>query len=674
MRQPLLRPNAPTAILAFQPSWAKLLMLACVAGAVTGCGIGPVASGPAPGTVVQGMKGVIHGGQNPVGNSKVSLMAVGTGGYGVGETELSTTTSAPVTGLFTLPSHVCPTPDSLVYVEAVGGDSGTGSNDAIHLAAVLGKCSTVSAATEVDIDEVTTVAAAYALAPFAKLATINGLHIGTSATNITGLNNVAGPANNLVDYTSGLARGTTDVPGIVLPTPLINTLADILAACVNTGSSGSAPCLKLDTNTTANGFVPSDTFEAAISIAQNPGANVANLLTLSSATAPFQPTIPAALPPQDFTVAIGYNGSGIATYGAIDVAIDATGNAWITTFNTTATQTGLIEITPTGEYPGGAAGFGTDVLAPSVGIDVDQNGLIWVNNANDQKLTAFHPDGSFYASFSNSGDPNGQAVDANGNIWTSAGGNGENTFQELVKGTGGMYSAGAIYTAASHFGTGICITKDYVFETAAGAPDESSAVSVVNLGTLAQTSFTPDFGGAGLTGCSVDHAGKLYLADFGQFQGVEVVDATGALLGQYPLPSPNAAGQYLSSQEMAIDGLGNSFLATYLYDSASGGTVGVPGTVVEYNNSGTQISPMYGYAPTTGIPNAGNTGLVGLTPVEIIGPGGVAIDGSGNLWLSGIDNGFTTMPNYVTEVIGIAAPVVTPKAVALSTDTIAMRP
>ncbi len=674
MRQPLLRPNAPTAILAFQPSWAKLLMLACVAGAVTGCGIGPVASGPAPGTVVQGMKGVIHGGQNPVGNSKVSLMAVGTGGYGVGETELSTTTSAPVTGLFTLPSHVCPTPDSLVYVEAVGGDSGTGSNDAIHLAAVLGKCSTVSAATEVDIDEVTTVAAAYALAPFAKLATINGLHIGTSATNITGLNNVAGPANNLVDYTSGLARGTTDVPGIVLPTPLINTLADILAACVNTGSSGSAPCLKLDTNTTANGFVPSDTFEAAISIAQNPGANVANLLTLSSATAPFQPTIPAALPPQDFTVAIGYNGSGIATYGAIDVAIDSVGNAWITTFNTTPTLTGLIEITPTGEYPGGAHGYGTDLLAPSVGIDVDQGGLVWVNNTNDQKLTAFNPDGSFYASFDNSGDPNGQAVDANGNIWTSAGGNGENTFQELVKGTGGMYSAGAIYTAASHFGTGICITKDYVFETAAGAPDESSAVSVVNLGTLAQTSFTPDFGGAGLTGCSVDHAGKLYLADFGQFQGVEVVDATGALLGQYPLPSPNAAGQYLSSQEMAIDGLGNSFLATYLYDSASGGTVGVPGTVVEYNNSGTQISPMYGYAPTTGIPNAGNTGLVGLTPVEIIGPGGVAIDGSGNLWLSGIDNGFTTMPNYVTEVIGIAAPVVTPKAVALSTDTIAMRP
>lgn len=671
MRHPLLRPNAPRNIFCSQPNWAKVLLLAWVAGGVTGCGMGPTASGPAPGTLVQGMKGVIHGGQNPVGSSKVSLMAVGTGGYGQGETQLSTTTSAPVTGLFTLPSHVCPTPDSLVYVQAVGGDSGTGSNGAIHLAAVLGKCSTVSAATEVDIDEVTTVAAAYALAPFAKLATINGLHIGTSATNIAGLNNVAGPANNLVDYSSGLARGTSDIAGLVLPTPLINTLADILAACVNTGSSGSASCVKLDTNTTANGFVPSDTFEAAISIAQNPGANVASLLTLSSATAPFQPTIPAALSPQDFSVAIGYNGSGIATYGAIDVAIDAVGNAWISTFNTTATEAGLIEITPAGAYPGGAAGFGTDVLAASVGIDVDQNGLVWVNNTNDAKLTAFNADGSVRGSYDNTGDPNGQAIDANGDIWTSAGGPSQDTFQVLNKGAG-TYTAGTVYTAASHFGTGICITKGYVFEIAAGAQGESSAVSVVNLSTQAQTSFLPDNGGAGLTGCALDHAGNLYLADFGQFNGVEVVTPAGAVVGQYTLPSPNGAGQYFSSQEMAIDGLGNSFLATYVYDSASGGSTNFPGTVAEYTSAGTEVSPSYGYAPTTGIANAGNTGLVGLTPVIITGPGGVAVDGSGNLWLSGMGGG--GLPNYVSEVIGIAAPVVTPKAVALSTDTIAMRP
>jgi hypothetical protein len=651
---------------------AGALFLPCIAVALSGCGMGTVESGTATGTLVQGMTGVIHGGQNPVGSSVVSLMAVGTTGYGSTPTLLSTTTSAPVTGLFTLPSHTCLTPDSLVYIQAVGGDSGTGSNAAIHLAAVVGNCSAATADTVVNVDEVTTVAAAYALAPFAKLATINGLRIGTSSTNIVGLNHAAGPANNLVDFTTGLARGTTDVPGMVLPTPLINTLADILAACVNTGSIGSANCLKLDTNTTANGFVPSDTFEAAISIAQNPGANVANLLTLSSSTAPFQPTIPAATPPADFSVAIGYNGSGIKTYGAIDVAIDATGNAWITTFNTTSTQAGLIEITPTGDYPGGAAGYGTADLGQSVGVGVDASGTIWVDNNGDGELNSFKPDGSLLGSYTGVISPNGQGIDGSGDIWTSAGGNGGDTFQELVKGVSG-YSLAPTFTGGSHFGTGICISPTILWETAAGAPEESSTVTRLVLATNAQTTIYPDGGSAGLTGCALDHTGRLYLADFGAFQGIEIYDTTGTYVTGYALPSPNPAGQYLSSQELAIDGLGNSFLAAYLYDSASDGATGVPGTFVEYNSSGTEISPAYGYAPTTGIPNSGNTGLVALTPVEIIGPGGVAIDGSGNLWLSGIDNGYA-MPNYVTEVIGIAAPVVTPKVVAMTTGTIATRP
>jgi sugar lactone lactonase YvrE len=640
---------------------------------LTGCGMGTVIGGTAPGTVVPGAKGVIHGGQNPVGNSVVSLMAVGTTGYGSAPVELSTTTSAPITGLFTLPSHVCPTPDSLVYIQAVGGDSGTGTNSAIHLAAVLGKCSTVSAATVVNVDEVTTVAAAYALAPFATLETIDGLRIGTSASNITGLNNMAGPANNLVDFSTGLARGTTDVPGMVLPTPLINTLADILAACVNTASAASTNCLYLDANTTANGFVPSDTFEAAISIAQNPGSNVTNLLTLSSSTAPFQPTIPAALPPTDFTVAIGYNGSGIATYGAIDVAIDATGNAWITTFNTTPTLTGLIEITPDGEYPGGTEGFGTAVLGQSVGVGIDQGGLVWVGDNQNNDLKAFNPDGSLKATYAGVYGPNGQAIDGSGDIWTSAGGNGNDTFQELLK-SGSTYTVQTPIVAAAHFGTGICIDhQGYLWETAVGQNDESSTISELSPGSTTPTTITPDAGGAGLSGCAVDHAGNLLLADFGQFSGVEIYNTAGTLVSSYAVPSPNASFQYFNPQELAVDGLGNIFTATHVYDSMSGGAAQFPATVVEFNSVGTEVSPLYGYVPTTGIANSGNTALVALIPVAVTGPGGVAVDNSGNLWLSGRNNG-TTYPNYVTEVIGIAAPTVTPKAVAITNDTIASRP
>jgi hypothetical protein len=300
--------------------------------------------------------------------------------------------------------------------------------------------------------------------------------------------------------------------------------------------------------------------------------------------------------------------------------------------------------------------------------------LIWVNNTNDEMLTAFHPDGTFIKSYPNNGDPNGQGIDANGDIWTSAGGTGEDTFQELVKGASG-YTAGTVYTGASVFGTGICITPDYLFEVAAGIPSQSVSpgVAVLNLSTQAQTSIYPDEGFASLSGCSVDHAGNLYLPDNGQlFSGIEVFNAAGTLLNTFAMPSPNADNQYFGPQEMAIDGLGNSFLAAYVYDANSGGSTNFPETIAEFSSTGAQIGPTYGYAPTTGFPNSGDTGLVGLVSPIVTDPGGVAVDGSGNLWLSGTPAG--GLPGYVTEVIGIAAPVVTPKPVALSNNTIAMRP
>jgi len=654
----------------FLPLVPPLFLLSSLLLVLAGCGSGAVLTGPSPGGLISGLQGTVHGGQQPVGGAVVRLMAPGLTGYGSAPTVLASTTSGVVGGGFTLPAYTCPTPDQLVYIEATGGNSGTGTNSAIDLVALLGNCSTLSASTHIIVSELTTVTAAYALAPFAVVSA-SGVSIGTSATNLTGLNNAFGPANNLVAFSSTTARGPNDLPGMVLPTQMVNTLANILAACINTGSPASTNCSTLFTDTTVGSVTPTSTFAAALNIALHPGANVAGLYALSNATSPFGPT--AAIAPADFSLAIGYNGSGIATYGAIDVAIDATGNAWISTFNTTATLTGLIEITPSGQYPGGANGFGTTVLAPSVGIGVDPQGIIWVDNTNDGALTAFNPNGSVYTSISGINSPNGQAIDGNGDIYSSAGGNGNNTFSEVLNLGGGTYSSGTTFTAYSHFGTGICITPSVVFETAAGAPGESSTVTVYNPSTGTKAEINPDGGGSGLTGCSVDHAGNLYLADFGQFNGVEVYSPAGALLSSIAFPGPNAAAQYYSPQEMAVDGLGNSFVASYVYDSASRGATNFPGTLVEFNSSGTELSPTYGYAPSTGAENSSNTGLVGLTPVVITGPGGVAVDGSGNVWLSGTNNG-SGLPNYVTEVIGIAAPLVTPKSVAIHNNTIGTRP
>ena len=65
----------------------------------------------------------------------------------------------------------CPTPTSQVYLYAIGGDAGSGTNSAAGLMAALGTCGTLSSSTSVVINEVSTVATAYSIAGFATDAT-----------------------------------------------------------------------------------------------------------------------------------------------------------------------------------------------------------------------------------------------------------------------------------------------------------------------------------------------------------------------------------------------------------------------------------------------------------------------------------------------------------------------
>jgi len=670
------RPNVPRCSTHIGLRTASVLLPGLML-ALTGCGVGPVITGPTAGADVSGISGVVHGGLTPITGSAVRLMAPGTTGYGSPPSVLATASSDPTTGKFTLPSYTCPTPDQLVYIEASGGNSGSGTNSAIDEVALLGNCSTLNTGTHVTISELTTIAAAYALAPFASV-TATATNIGTTATNITGLNNAFGPANNLISFSNATANASTALPNMVLPTQLFNTLGNILTACVNTSGPSSTPCSTLFTDTTVGGVAPINTFQASLNIALHPGANVSGatgLYSLASSTPPFQPAITSLTAPNDFTLAIGYTNAGIATYGTIDVAIDSKGNAWISDFNTTSTLTGLIEISPSGVFLSPANGFGTSVLSPSVGIGVDQNGLIWVANNNASADTAFNPDGSVYGNYTGVIGPNGLAIDGKGNIWTSTGGYCCNTFQELVNNLPSAYALAPNFTAASVFGTGICITPTTLYETAAGNSQYgvSPKVTIVNLSTgTISGNINPDSGNASLSGCAVDHTGNVYLPDNGQFNGIEVYNSSGGFVTSFAVPTN--ATIYPAPQEMVVDGLGNSLLSTYTYYQPNNGGTSYPAGFFTFNSSGTMTSPGTGYYPITGASStSGLNGFAGLTPVLITDPGGVAVDGSGNLWFAGRNNN-STVPNYVTEVIGIAAPVVTPKATAITNNTIAMRP
>jgi streptogramin lyase len=121
---------------------------------------------------------------------------------------------------------------------------------------------------------------------------------------------------------------------------------------------------------------------------------------------------------------------------------------------------------------------------------------------------------------------------------------------------------------------------------------------------------------------AVDAAGDVWVVN--NNGSVTEFNNSGAAINGSPISiSSGAAG-------VAIDGAGNVWVT------------GTNGSISELSNSGALLSGANGYQP----------------PGYVTSPG-IAIDGSGDVWLAN-SNG-----NSVTELIGAAAPVITPIAAGL---------
>jgi sugar lactone lactonase YvrE len=244
-----------------------------------------------PGAALHGM---VHGGQQPVKNSSIQLYAVGSGGDGSASTPLL---SHPVLtdggGNFNITGlYACPSASTLVYIVSIGGDPGMGANNP-NLAemAALGPCGNLSASTYIVITEVTTAASVYELAPYMTSYSAVG-HSGSDLADITA---AFAAVNELVDIATGTTPGTGLPSGQGVPVEQINTLADILASCVNSagGTAGDpSVCGRLATYTGLTG--QADTIAAMLQIARNPSLNTTGLYSLISPNSPFQPALASA--------------------------------------------------------------------------------------------------------------------------------------------------------------------------------------------------------------------------------------------------------------------------------------------------------------------------------------------------------------------------------------------
>src|SRR5271170_713686 len=271
--------------------------------------------------VPAGKHGLVHGGQQPVSGATVQLYAVGTTGDGsVATPLLSPATTTDSNGGFNISgSYTCPSSSSLVYIVASGGNPGLAPGTtyaALSLMAALGPCGNLSPATFIFINELTTVAAVYPLAPYMTSPSAVGSAPG-DAPELAGAFTLAA---ELANTSTGTTPGTGVPPGTVVPVAQIDTIGNILSACVNSagGTAGdNTTCGTLFSLTTPPGLTPAtDTISALLNLANDPTLNTASLYNLMPTSPPCQPSQPQT--PPDLSVRLTFPSGFTASTAELD--------------------------------------------------------------------------------------------------------------------------------------------------------------------------------------------------------------------------------------------------------------------------------------------------------------------------------------------------------------------
>jgi hypothetical protein len=635
------------------------------------------------------LSGAIFGGTQAVTGVQVQLYEAGHSGYGTGATALIA--SAPTTngnGAFTM-IFDCPAapvaPDDQVYLVATGGSAGGGANPALALMAALGSCNNLGSSPQVTVNEVTTAAAVYALAPFmsAHFATAGAESIGTSSTNLIGLENAFATASNLANVSTGTSPGAAAPLGVIIPSALIDSLANSLASCVS--SNGTACTGGLFAAVTPTGATPpSDTIQAALYVAQNPADNVAAIFNLAPSPAPFAGLSAA---PNDWTAEIAFNGvTSSGNAGEFNtpflVAIDAGGNAWIIDNPMTLGGSPVSATNPAnfvsvlsndGTVLSGASGYANTSNATSSdftyprGLAIDLNGNAWI--ANDSTIAARAStgpaDSNLIFEISPSGavssiqtgttagtaleGPYAVAIDSLNNVWFTS-----TTLKKVGKIGNGDLSVTLPATGTNTTGatpSGIAVDTNgniWVTGTATAAAGGGVSYIVNPLNGLSGAGASTLFSASPINtpyGVAIDANNNAWIGNESTPAVVLNMNSSGTVLQQC------SGGDLTTPRYLAVDGAGNVWVTNLKAAPA--------GYMVEFSSTCQVLS--------------GSTGFGGGTGSLISDPRSVAIDSSGNVWVANNVTG-TSASTTVVEIVGAAAPTVTPLALALKNNKVGQRP
>jgi streptogramin lyase len=599
-------------------------------------------------TAINGTQVVLGGASSPTSNT-FSITAKDPNGSNQINAGTYTTAAFGTTGLVTATPAVN---NSIVELATLGncpssGNFSTPGNGALSY---------------VYLNEVSTVATAYTFQPFTSSANNSAWDIGSSGRTqgLLGIENAADTAAQLYniqgrgqisianDGEGHIANAATVAGNGVVPQATIDTLGNILAACVDSAQTvnnngtitPSAQCSVLFTNATDNGLTtgtpPIDTATAAINIARYPAGNhasatgvnanfVTNIFAIPTGDVPYAPNLATA--PNDFTLSISYSGGGIGVTGGQSphaVSIDASGNIY--TLNYTGSNLSIFS--PLG-VPLSSTGFNGNGLNGPASVAVDSSSTyVWIPNYPVGTLSRFTTAGAAAGNFA-VGQLSLQdaEIDGSGNIWVTT-----NNANALVK----LNSAGTVQNTTTNLTSPFGLSIQPGLAGNIWVADETQNETSVFTHTGAVYPGSP-FTAGGIhqpTGTAIDATGNVWFANYNGT--VSALTSTGTAVAGSPFATSNT--NY--SDGIAIDG------ASHVWVTNSFGQ-----TLYALTDTGAVISPSTGYLANP------------ATQAD-----GIAIDPSGNIWYDSYSAA------VLHEIVGAAAPTVTPLSYAVANSKLGTTP
>lgn len=534
----------------------------------------------------------------------------------------------------------------------------------------------------VTVNELTTVAAAFAFAQF-----LDGTEIGGDAL---ALSIAAGMSANLA------AVGTGESSDVLLSSPngdesnslrSTRSLANLVAACVDLPTTHCPTLFNL--TTPPGGSTPTNTAQALVNLARNPSVNVTAIFDQARVVERYQPAL--EMQPDAWTLAVKVNdtGSGNAPFGGTaNTVFDDNGYAWInnnTVQGTSVSTMNVIVLKPDGSPADGGDGIATSpvtgggVLGAGFGISRSvQDGTIWVGNfgwGRDNPGPEGNGDGSV-SHFAADGTPispktgydggtdrvQGIVADHQGNIWTANFGN-----DKLVVFRDGDPNQPVAADVPCH-PFGIAVGADgtaWLSTIGGGLPNEhedpcdrNATVSHWRLDGDTLTMLSETEVGDENKGLDIDVDGFVWVASGGD-DTVYRLDQSGTVVGAFQ------GGGIDGPWSTRIDDAGNVWVANFgqmdvqppnnVYRKAALTVLAGPGSPSGLA-IGAPISPTTGYTlPSAGAPVLLSDG----TPLSETGDGGqpaftpmmravsAVPDRAGNVWVSN-----NWKPNFTSDLVG----------------------